>query len=88
MQTDHPNATAMHAAVSRWIEEASGRPNEAALLWRKVEWLEAQSAILSGPTKTPKHLEGLSAWDFVAAIGKLVGAATTAERSTERRAAA
>lgn len=84
----HPNATAMHAAVSRWIGEAAGRPNCAELLWSRVEWLEAQSAILSSDKATPEHLEGLSAWDFAAAIGKLTGAATTAERAIERRAAA
>lgn len=76
----HPNATAMHSAVDRWIGEAAGRPNCAELLWSRVEWLEAQSAILSGSNRTPEHLEGLSAWDFTAAISKLSGAATTAER--------
>lgn len=84
----HPNATAMHAAVSRWIKEASGRPNEAALLWNRVEWLERASATLSGPGEVPEHLQGIGAFDLAAAIAKLTGAAATAERVAERRLAA
>lgn len=78
----HPNVAKMAAAVERWITEAQARPNTAELLWSRVEWLEQQSAILSGPGDTPEHLEGLGAFDLAAGIARLTGAATTAERES------
>lgn len=72
--TAHPNILAMEAAITRWIEEASTKPGPAAALAGRIEWLERQSAILSGPGRTPAHLEGLSAFDMTIGIGRLAGA--------------
>lgn len=87
-QSPHPNATAMHAAVSRWIEEAQAKPNTAELLWSKVEQLEGYSRMLSSDGPVPPALEGVGAFDLTCAICKLTGAATTAERRVDLKVAA
>lgn len=79
----HPNQLAMTAAVDRWVSEAADRPNAVSLLQGRIEWLERQSAILSGPGRTPVHLAGLSAWDFTVAMGKLAGAVNAHRHGAE-----
>ena len=74
MTTDTPNQIAMTNAVSRWVSEAADKPNAVGSLRGRIEWLERQSAILSGPGKVPEHLVGLSAWDLNIAIATLAGA--------------
>lgn len=84
--TKHPNQIAMTAAVSRWVAEAADKPNAVGALQGRIEWLERQSAIVSGPGRTPSHLVGLSAWEFTIAIGKLVGAVNAHRHGAEEAA--
>lgn len=75
MARQHPNKTKMQAAVQRWIGEALGRDNGAALLARRADWVVEQIAILGrDDLSIPAHLAGLTLWDLQAAEGALRGA--------------
>ena len=81
MATSHPNQAKMQAAVQRWIAEAQGRTNGAALLRQRADWVEQQLQALSRACDRddaiPQHLTGLTAPDLICAHGELLSAATS-----------
>lgn len=69
----HPNRVAMRAFLAREIAHAKDLPLEDALahLTAVEERLQRQSSIMTARGKTPAHLEGLGAWDFVLAHSEI-----------------
>lgn len=65
----HPNQVAMSDFVAREIAAAGAMPTTDALdhLDAVDARLVAMSAKMTAPGRTPSHLEGLSAWDFLTA---------------------
>lgn len=84
-QTD--NAAKMKAAVARWIAEASTMSSGTFLLNAKIEWLEAQSRLLSRNGKVPVHLKGLTAFDLADGIETLATAVEAMRAATVQKAA-
>lgn len=66
--TQPRNVVKMHDAIDRWVREARALPNGVALLESKVDWLQQQSALISGPGDLPPYLIGVDAWQISAAI--------------------
>lgn len=67
--TRHPNQVAMSDFLAREIAAAGSMSTTDALdhLDAVDARLVAMSAKMTAPGKTPSHLEGLSAWDFLTA---------------------
>lgn len=84
----HPNKAKMDAAVQRWIAEAQSRSDGAAGLRKRVTWMGHQIRILGDRfTRTPEHLEGLTAADLLVAQDTLRAAVKAHGKSDLAKAA-
>ena len=70
MPTAHPNHAKMTAAVTRWIGEASARPNAVQLLRDRVLWFEKNLTRMGRDISVPAF-EGLDAHDIGEAVATL-----------------
>lgn len=69
------NTTLMREAITRWITECEQRPDGAAVLAKRVVWMNEMIA-LCGRNRTPLSFKGITVWDMMAERGRLEDAAT------------